>query len=341
MQHGLLKIVNAHELRRMQLLMAGFVHWSFLIQLRHLERVPIQQTQATDAVVSRPPSEPRARLHVALSCLARHRGLHRGFARWVEYTMYSTGQRLWRLEQERLARQCAEHEIVVGSLKAQLGEARTECSALEAKGAMLRDSTLHGRDSLEALRLRDTMRRVGAKAIVRIVSSQERRCLLWGHTQWRMQAVMLKCAKAKERTPPRRSPSARSISVPREHSRDHADILARAAERVSRVHETENRSPTLSTFSSGSRVEQSKPLQKAIHLRQRLQEHIPRASTGVARDLGRGSTKGQEDSTHNTSKDVGKDIGKGTGKEVGQSSTMKSGSKKGALLRGLRMRLEQ
>jgi len=219
---------------------------------------------------------------------------------------------LWRLEQERLTRRSSEHDAIVGELRAQLGELRNECQALSARESVMRESAV--KDTSETAKLRDQVHRLGAAAMVRIIAASHKQHLAWGHMQWRIYTVTMRSSAQRSSSLPDESlgrvPAAptRSAGTPQSMSdQQPADVVSRAAERVALAHDSENRSPHNSRISS---VHQ--PLQKAIHLRQRLQEHAPRGSTGAPH--------------------VGDDESR---------AGPKASAKKGALLRGLRLRLEQ
>jgi len=264
-------------------LMYGFTRWMLATKLARSN----QRLQMDGQAVA------LQQLSVVWEHVHRERMSQRGFARWVEYTVHSGGERMVRLEQERMVRQRAEHFEVVGDLRQQIAELCTECNlrAAAAQDAAPPRISQHS----EASNFQVKVHRLGAKAILRIVAASRIRCLNHGLTTWRLDTTACRATAAAK--------SAVAV-VNKQSTHDcinHQNVLARAAERIANAHDSENRSPS---HSSSLSSEPSKPLQKAIHLRQRLQEHAPISTPGVQLKV----TPHRE---------------------------------KGALLRGLRLRLEQ
>jgi len=203
------------------------------------------------------------------------------------------GQRLQRLEQERMARErseharmTTEHAATVATLHQQLAELRH--GAREATAA---HDEAFARGNSQMASLQDRMKRMGAMATVRLIAVNQKRKLARSFATWCIDmATSHATADAASKSG--------SQSVPHPAGLAQQNLIMRATERAAHANDNENKSP--------QRSASVEPLQKAIDLRQRLQEHVPR---GLATST--------------------------------PKPTVTRRGEKGALLRGLRLRLDQ
>lgn len=290
------QILLAHAVLCAQLLSRGFAIWSThtacqkaaAAHAAHLARnKPRTQNKHCQAAThSSGGSMGRHWVGAILACL-KERALQRGLARWVEFTMGAIHTRLSLLQQQQMARQQNEHQAVVGSLEAEVCELRGHCGAITARETEVCTGFLN------------KVHRIGAAAVVRIIAASQKQHLMWAHMHWST-LTAFRNASLKQRSPMAFSPRPSLLrGTPRQFERPQqdrqpSDILARAAERMVFAHDSENKSPYPAGKSpytartpyahkspyvtrANSTPLQNKPLQKAIHLRQRLQEHAPRS----------------------------------------------------------------
>jgi len=340
------QIVMAHAVLCAQLLTRGFAIWftqtacqkAAAAHAAHLARTKPRTQHKQCQFTSSPPHAvpPRGSLGrfwvQGVLTVLRERSLHRGLARWVEFTIGAIHSRLGLLQTERMARQQSEHHVEVGALRGEIYELRGECGAITA------------RESEVCTGFVNKVHRIAAAAVVRIIAASQKRHLMWVHMRWRT-VTAVRTASMKQRSPMAFSPRPSLLrGTPRQYDRQHdrqhdrqaSDVLARAAERMGLAQDVENKSPfpagkspyttrTPYTHKSpyvtraNSTPLQNMPLQKAIHLRQRLQEHAPRS---VARTP--------------PPPQVPEDV-----VLRGSAKTSMPKREKGALLRGLRSRLGQ